>query len=67
MEVTTPAADAAAIDSNWRAPLLVYLLDEVLPADRTEALRIARCAKMFIAISGELYKHSPSVIGMLMK
>jgi hypothetical protein len=37
MEVTTPLADATVIDSNWRAPLLAYLLDEVLPADKTEA------------------------------
>jgi hypothetical protein len=37
MEVTTRAAYATAIDSEWRAPLLAYLLDEVLPADRTEA------------------------------
>jgi hypothetical protein len=67
MEVTTPAADAAVNDPDWRAPLLAYLLDAVLPADRTEAQRIARRAKMFVAIDGEFYKHSPLEIGMLMK
>jgi hypothetical protein len=36
MEVTNPVADTAAVDSNWRVPLLAYLLDEVLLADRTE-------------------------------
>ncbi|XP_025791882.1 uncharacterized protein LOC112873069 [Panicum hallii] len=28
---------------------------------------IARCAKMFVTTDGELYKRSPSVVGMLMK
>jgi hypothetical protein len=46
---------------------LAYLLDEVLPADRTEARRIAWCAKMLVAIDNELYKRSSSPIGMLMK
>jgi hypothetical protein len=48
-------------------PLLAYLLDEVLPADRTEAQRIARRAKMFVAIDEEFYKCSPLGIGKLMK
>jgi hypothetical protein len=48
-------------------PLLAYLLDEVLQADRTEARRIARLAKMFVAIDDKLYKRNPSGIGMLMK
>jgi hypothetical protein len=33
MEVMTPAADAAVNDPEWRAPLLAYLLDKVLPTD----------------------------------
>jgi hypothetical protein len=37
MEVTTPVADAAVNNPDWRAPLLAYLLNEVLPADRTKA------------------------------
>ena len=45
---------------DWRAPLLAYLLKEVLPLERTEARQITRRAKTFIAISNELYKQSPS-------
>ena len=50
---------------DWRAPLLAYLLKEVLPPERTEARRIARHAKTFIAIDDKLYKRSP--LGVLMK
>jgi hypothetical protein len=58
MEVATSAADVAVTEPDWRAPLLAYLLDEVLPPDRTEARRIARCAKTFVAIDDKLYKWS---------
>jgi hypothetical protein len=54
MEPGTSAADAAVTDHDWRAPLLAYLLDEVLPPDRTKLQRIARCAKTFATINGEL-------------
>jgi hypothetical protein len=67
MEVATSAADVAVTEPDWRAPLLAYLLDEVLPPDRTEARRIAWRTKTFIAIISELYKRSPSPVGMLMK
>ena len=50
---------------DWRAPLLAYLLEEVLPPKRTEAPQIAQRAKTFISISNKLYKRSPS--GVLMK
>ena len=50
---------------DWRAPLLAYLLEEVLPPERTKARRIARRAKTFVTISNELYKRSSS--GVLMK
>jgi len=42
--------------TDWRAPLLAYLLEEVLSPERTEARWIARRAKTLIAISDELYK-----------
>ena len=66
--MTTSPANVAilALDqTDWRAPLLAYLLEEVLPPKRTEAQRIARCAKTFVALGDELYKWSPS--GVLMK
>jgi hypothetical protein len=37
MEVTTPVVGAAINDPDWRTPLLAYLLDEVLPANKTKA------------------------------
>ena len=61
-------ADVAilALDQiDWRAPLLAYLLEEVLPPERTEAQWIIRRAKTFITLGDELYKRSPS--GVVMK
>ena len=64
---TSPANVAVlALDqTDWRVPLLAYLLEEVLPPERTEARRIARRTKTFIVLGNELYKRSPS--GVLMK
>ena len=42
--------------TDWRAPLLAYLLKEVLSPERTEARQIARRAKTFVALGDELYK-----------
>jgi hypothetical protein len=67
MEVATSAADAVVTDPNWSAPLLAYLLDNVLPPYKTEARRITRRAKTFVTIDGKLYKRSPSPVGMVMK
>ena len=44
--------------ADWRTPYLDYLLREALPTDKTEARRLARRAKSFVAIEGELYKRS---------
>ena len=65
--ITSPAniAILALDQTNWRVPLLAYLLEESLPPERTEARWIARRAKTFIALGDELYKRSPS--GVLMK
>ena len=56
-----------ANNTDWRADLLAYLLQEVLPEEQNAARRIARRAKMFAIIDGELYKRSPSDTGILMK
>jgi hypothetical protein len=67
VEATTLVATTPTTNFDWRAAFLAYLLDEILPVDRTEVWRIARCAKTYVAIDAELYKHSPSAMGMLMK
>jgi len=65
--MTSPAhVVVMALDqTDWRAPLLAYLLEEVLSLKRTEARWIARCTKTFIMLGDKLYKWSPS--GVLMK
>ena len=44
--------------ANWRTPYLDYLLRKVLSTDKMEAWRLARRAKSFIIIEGELYRRS---------
>ena len=66
--VTTSPADIAvlALDkTDWRAPLLTYLLEEVLLPKRIEARWIVRRTKTFAVLGDKLYKQSPS--GVLMK
>ena len=61
-------SDPSQVDNtDWRADLLAYLLHEVLLEERNAARRVARRAKTFAVIDGELYKHSPSETGILMK
>ena len=60
--MTTSPANVAALaldQTNWRAPLLAYLFEDVLLSKRTEARWIARRAKTFVALGDELYKWSP--------
>ena len=42
--------------ADWRTPYLDYLLRETLPIDKTEAQWLARRAKSFVFIEGELYR-----------
>ena len=56
-----------ADNTNWRADLLAYLLHAVLPEECNAARRVARRAKTFAVIDGELYNRSPSEIGILTK
>ena len=51
--------------SDWRYPLLQRLVDGTLPPDQAEARRVARRAKAFVLLGGEMYKRSPS--GILMR
>jgi hypothetical protein len=43
---------------DWRALYLNCLVREILPADKVEARRLARHAKSYVIIKGELYKKS---------
>ncbi|XP_022683482.1 uncharacterized protein LOC111257706 [Setaria italica] len=58
MEITADPVVGADPPINWRAPYLDYLVHDTLPADKTEARRIARRAKSFTIIDQELYKKS---------
>jgi hypothetical protein len=51
-------------DPDWRFPILEWLVEGKLPSDQTEARRIARRAKAFVLIKGELYKWAAAVILM---
>ena len=50
-----PAAESDPPD-DWRMLYLDYLLRNILPADKTEAQQLARRAKSFVLVEGELYK-----------
>ena len=43
---------------DWRMLYLDYLLRDTLPTDKTEARWLARRAKSFVLVEGELYKRS---------
>ena len=43
---------------DWRMLYLDYLLCDMLPTDKMEAQWLARRAKSFILVVGELYKRS---------
>jgi hypothetical protein len=47
---------------DWRAKYLAFIDRGELPSDRSEARRIARMAKSFTTIDGELYKRAVSGI-----
>ena len=52
-----PAVESDPPD-DWRTLYLDYLLRDILPADKTEARWLTRCAKSFVLVEGELYKLS---------
>jgi len=59
IESEPPAPDDSP---DWRYPLLQRLVDGTLPPDQAEARRMARRAKSFVLLDGEMYKRSPSGI-----
>jgi hypothetical protein len=52
-------------DPDWQFPILKWLVEGKLPSDQTEVRHIARRAKAFILIDGELYKRGAA--GLLMR
>ena len=50
-----PATEPDPLD-DWRTLYLDYLLYDTLPMDKMEARRLARHAKSFVLVQGELYK-----------
>jgi hypothetical protein len=45
---------------DWRDKYITWMDRVELPSDRSEARRIARMAKSFTLVDGELYKHAAS-------
>ncbi|XP_021305474.1 uncharacterized protein LOC110431101 [Sorghum bicolor] len=62
IEPEPPAPDDTP---DWRYPLLQCLVDGTFPSDQAEARRVARHAKTFLLLDGEMYKRRPS--GILMR
>ena len=52
--------DEAPLLQDWRDQYLDWINRGVLLLDRTQARCVARRAKTFVVIDGELYKRSPS-------
>jgi hypothetical protein len=55
-EAEAMETDEALPARDWRSKYLAWIDQGELPSDRTEARHIARKAKSFTVISGELYK-----------
>jgi hypothetical protein len=49
-------------EGDWRDKYIAWMDRGELPSDRSEARRIARMAKSFALVDGELYKHAASGI-----
>jgi hypothetical protein len=61
-EVEDMETKPAPCEEDWRTKYLVWLDRGELPPDRSDARRIARMAKSFTIIDGELYKRAASGI-----
>jgi hypothetical protein len=49
-------------EGDWRDKYIAWMDRGELPSDRFEARRIARMAKSFALVDGELYKHAASSV-----
>ncbi|XP_066310887.1 uncharacterized protein [Miscanthus floridulus] len=58
MELEEDPAIEPNPSDDWRMPYLDYLLRDTLPTDRMEARWLARRAKSFVLVEGELYQRS---------
>jgi hypothetical protein len=54
--------EAAPSKADWRYKYIAWMDRGELPSDRSEARRIARMAKSFTLVDGELYKRAASGI-----
>jgi ribonuclease HI len=54
--------EPAPISADWRDKYIAWMDQGELPSDRSEAKRIARMAKSFALVDGELYKRAASCI-----
>jgi ribonuclease HI len=54
--------EPAPVKADWRDKYVAWMARGELPSDRTEARRIARMAKSFALVDGELYKRAASGI-----
>jgi hypothetical protein len=54
--------ETAPISADWRDKYIAWMDRGELPSDRSEARRVARMAKSFALVDGELYKRAASGI-----
>jgi hypothetical protein len=54
--------ELAPSEVDWRDKYIAWMNRGELPSDRSEARRIARMAKSFTLVNGELYKRAASDI-----
>jgi hypothetical protein len=52
--------EPAPVRADWRDKYIAWMDRGELPSDRSEARRIARMAKSFALVDGELYKRAAS-------
>jgi hypothetical protein len=53
-------------ENDWHKPFLDFILDQLIPDDKTERERITRRSANYIVIGSDLYRKA-ACIGILMK